>query len=869
MRLSAFLHLILILLASCPAWAVDLPNQNTRLGLNVSGIADWSAELPFVDIFKSSAVWVSQQDGQPWGQGPALDLDANGWVQSLQPNSRAEVFLLTGMDGHCPTGNYVILYDGQGTLVAGGLASITSSSPGRMVAQVNGQFYLSINSTNPSDYLRNIRVIMPGHESTYQTQPFNPDFLNMMKSYNTIRFVNWMEANNSPVSTWSQRPTLSRPSWTAIGAPLEIMIDLCNRTKSNPWFCIPHLATDDYITRFATMVRERLDPSLRAYVEYSNEVWNFGFNQTHWAMGQGRAAGLSNNDVEALMYFYSRRSVQMFDLWTAVYGGNGRFVRVMGSQAGNSSVANMILNFENAKAKTDALAIAPYFSMVVGPDSWGGTLTESNVQGWTVTQALDYLQNTALPEASGWMRANKQVANAAGVPRLICYEAGQHAVGAAGVENNTAITNLLMAANRNPRMSQLYQTYLDNWKTESGNDLICLFASVGGFSKWGSWGMQEYLDQGPDVSPKLAGVLAWRAAHPDNNLAPVLALGGNRTAAIGASITLTPTITDDALSKMPVLVSWTSSSTAVTFGNPASANTTLSATAAGAYALTLTANDGLTSSQASITLTVSGAGSSPTLVVSTNAVTVNEGSTSTFTVQLSAAPAGTTTVTVARTAGDTDLSVSGGANLTFTTVNWNTAQTVTLAAAEDADTANGSATITVAAAGLTSQTVTATEADNDTITQGLTVSATTATVAEGGTTTFTVRLNVAPAGTTTVTVARTEGDADISVSGGANLTFTTANWNTPQTVTLAAAEDVDTANGSATITVAAVGLTSKTVIATEADKDIPTSTPKASEDGNACGAGSALGLILSGFLALRLQQRGPIKEDTVRRQKPA
>ena len=46
-------------------------------------------------------------------------------------------------------------------------------------------------------------------------------------------------------------------------------------------------------------------------------------------------------------------------------------------------------------------------------------------------------------------------------------------------------------------------------------------------------------------------------------------------------------------------------------------------------------------------------------------------------------------------------------------------------------------------------------------------------------------------------MARASGDSDLTVSGGASLTFTSANWNTPQTVTLAAAEDVDLANGSA------------------------------------------------------------------------
>ncbi len=71
----------------------------------------------------------------------------------------------------------------------------------------------------------------------------------------------------------------------------------------------------------------------------------------------------------------------------------------------------------------------------------------------------------------------------------------------------------------------------------------------------------------------------------------------------------------------------------------------------------------------------------------------------------------------------------------------------------------------------------------------------------------------------TVNVTRTSGDTDLSVSGGGTLTFTTANWNTPQTVTLSAAEDADTVNGTAVFAVASSGLTSVNVNATEADND--------------------------------------------------
>ena len=39
--------------------------------------------------------------------------------------------------------------------------------------------------------------------------------------------------------------------------------------EADPWFCMPHLADDDFIRRFATMVNERLDPSRFKYEEMS------------------------------------------------------------------------------------------------------------------------------------------------------------------------------------------------------------------------------------------------------------------------------------------------------------------------------------------------------------------------------------------------------------------------------------------------------------------------------------------------------------------------------------------------------------------------------------------------------------------------
>ena len=221
------------------------------------------------------------------------------------------------------------------------------------------------------------------------------------------------------------------------------------------------------------------------------------------------------------------------------------------------------------------------------------------------------------------------------------------------------------------------------------------------------------------------------------------------------------------------------------------------------------------------------------LIVTPLTLGVNEGGTNTFSVRLAAQPTADVTVSVANTAGDTDLSVSGGASLTFTTANWDTTQDVTLTAAEDPDAINGTATFTLSSSGLTNVDVTADEIDNDT--QSLIVTPLTLGVNEGGTNTFSVKLAAQPTADVTVSVANTAGDTDLSVSGGATLTFTTTNWDTTQDVTLTAAEDPDANNGTATFTLSSSGLTNVDVTVDEIDNDtagVIINTPVAVSEGD-------------------------------------
>ena len=209
------------------------------------------------------------------------------------------------------------------------------------------------------------------------------------------------------------------------------------------------------------------------------------------------------------------------------------------------------------------------------------------------------------------------------------------------------------------------------------------------------------------------------------------------------------------------------------------------------------------------------------ITVSETTLAFNEGSTATYTVVLNTQPTGDVTVTPSRTSGsDTDVTVSGA--FTFSTGNWNTPQTVTVNAAEDSDASNDTATITHAVSGADYDAVTAASVDvivTDSDTRGVTVSETTLAFNEGGTATYTVVLNTQPTGDVTVTPSRTSGsDTDVTVSGA--FTFSTGNWNIPQTVTVNAAEDSDASNDTATITHTVSGADYGSVTAASVDVSV-------------------------------------------------
>ena len=494
------------------------------LGLNLSGVRDYSTEFPFVDVWKMSRAWVSQADGKPWGKGGELAVDERGDVVRLNPGQFATTPLFTG-GGH-PPGKYVLTWAGRGRVEVQGRGRVDSDR-NRLELDVpaDRKLFVHLRETDPADPARDFHLWMPGAEpdSEPDSAPgsapesaaaaaaaggtrFHAGFLDRVRRFSVVRFMDWMETNGSEVETWDDRPRVEDARWTTHGVPLEVMVDLANTAGVDPWFCVPHLADDDYVRRFAGQVRDTLDPARTVYVEHSNEVWNRKFAQAKYAAERGLADGLSDNPFQASLYHHARRSAEVFAIWTDVLGDDRRLVRVLGSQSANPWVGEQLVtwierNIGPVAKHADAVAIAPYFGGALGkPD------TAAQVAAMPLDAVFDELrasiaENEPKIEAVAALCRNHDL-------KLLAYEGGQHLVGTRGAENNQALMQKLFAANRDDRMEEMYTLALESWQ-RAGGDLYCLFASVSKPSKWGSWGLLESGQQDPATAPKWRAAAAW------------------------------------------------------------------------------------------------------------------------------------------------------------------------------------------------------------------------------------------------------------------------------------------------------------------------------------------------------------------------
>ena len=450
------------------------------------------------------------------------------------------------------------------------------------------------------------------------TSVFHPEYVEHLNStrgwVGHWRFMDWAGTNNASSVGWDDRrlPTTAfatgenynrdgfdfavpgggEGQTNGAGVPWEWMIELSNRTGRDAWVNVPHAASDEYARKMAQVFRygsdengepydapqedpvhPPLDPSLKLYVEYSNEIWSGGgsFRQGNYAQIQAEAAGIKKPD------FTGRRAAELWDIFAAEFGDEanrlvfpaGAFTAVPWYTTGFLDAAIARGEELPTRPKPHVLAVTTYFGQplvewVFNETAWRDGVDYDDPQDPVVNAALDHLLNDLVlgggdeggeqgSSAGGYGPKNVKIARDYGLP-LVAYEGnasiytegrqwfmankgdvGDERIvpkGTDGAEltfsinnyveenygDDAQITAIVNAVSRHPRFADAYRAHLDIAK-DLGLYTHDAFVDVGRWGKHGQWGHKESLDQpvgtGPGEAVKWAAVEAWATEHKD------------------------------------------------------------------------------------------------------------------------------------------------------------------------------------------------------------------------------------------------------------------------------------------------------------------------------------------------------------------
>ena len=491
----------------------------------------------YVDMIKQSNGFFGPVDSRGWPAADdsivVFDDRVNEPWNGPDPNaSQADM-----------SGTYHLSFQGQSSVSASWPVTIqnavynasTNITTADVVNPV-GNLFLQLNFSNTvrnpggaSDTgITNVRLIRPGY-ATDTSQEFTNQYIAALEPFNTIRTLDATNANSYgpewagvPLN-WSQRhlptdATTASDSDGRVGATSwEDLIALANAAHTNLWINIPGPATDDYITQLANLIKNGdtvdgirysgLDPSLKVYVEWSNEVWggiaatyNYNVADMDQQLQQGNSILTADGTVPSTSTWISPILLRNDLLhikaiatdFNAVFNdpNHNRIRPIMAWQGGNlwadsATFAWFQSNFGAPSQYLYGMGGTNYYS----PSDYSSVDNLlSSLSAAEQALNLELQQTTAI--ASQWGLKN------------VAYEGGP------GISNTGAAGQVGLAALRDPRMEQIvYQGYID-WYADGG-DLANFYGPPYGI--WGPqwpWSAAE-LGQAndPSASPKYAGLM--------------------------------------------------------------------------------------------------------------------------------------------------------------------------------------------------------------------------------------------------------------------------------------------------------------------------------------------------------------------------
>lgn len=497
---------------------VNTENSKSPMGINIEGVIAWQEEFIYTNLVHQALPW--KPLGQlGWNDELAIsNLDANGY---LLANTAGELPVI--WDKATPfSGDFVCTWeDGAGSNVSfhtypGSGINITNQSGNRIEFTITDISFLFLRIENGANPVSNIRLVETKNENSNNV--FYPQIYETWTKFKAIRFMDLLSTNNSQLVTVEDYTSINSLRMQYI-CP-EYIAHLCNRLNADAWVCIPHQANDDLISHMANELNDHLNSNLKIFVEYSNEVWNGMFEQSNYAAEMA----LSNPEWAELFgqlragKWYARRSKQIFDIFESVLGSTDNLVRVISWQGGMGSWWHEhILYIDDIYLQTDAYAISYYFGYLMGnPQFAEGDMsllcTDIDDVFAKIPTFLNELTTDITLDYEG-LKNNEDFEHI----ELFAYEGGQHLVSYyyENQDERDRQNELFMAANRDPRMKDVYLELFDGWR-ELGGKLFMNFSGLGQFSQWGSWSQKEHSSQTREEAPKYDADLEWIDNNPVN-----------------------------------------------------------------------------------------------------------------------------------------------------------------------------------------------------------------------------------------------------------------------------------------------------------------------------------------------------------------
>jgi hypothetical protein len=301
-------------------WNYTPVNAPPSIGVNLGEAQlDYSGTLLFADAMKTARAF----------SGP---LNAAGW-----PLQNSQV-LVTDPPGGVWDGTYHLIFQGEAQITPYACSfqvvnqqydPQTNTTSAYLLVQ--GQRQIGINFTNTQHdasaaldtgitNVELMRPTAPGSSVSYDPSVvFTTQAESLISQFSTVRYMDFLATNGNQQVNWSDRvlPGYATQNvlppgagWEGIGGSWEYIAALANATHTDAWINIPIGASPDYILKVAQLfaygsdgvnpytgpvanpVYKPLDPGLKLYIEYSNEVWNPFFTQyaTNHALAVAAAA---------------------------------------------------------------------------------------------------------------------------------------------------------------------------------------------------------------------------------------------------------------------------------------------------------------------------------------------------------------------------------------------------------------------------------------------------------------------------------------------------------------------------------------------------------------------------------------------------